>query len=49
MSTILGEVHTDFVVDGEAFGRPVGLAMDIKDNLLIADDVGNRVWRVRHK
>ncbi|MEI8117960.1 MAG: sorbosone dehydrogenase family protein [Methylophilaceae bacterium] len=43
------DIVTDFVVDGDAYGRPVGLAIDSKDNLLIADDVGNRVWRVRHK
>jgi hypothetical protein len=27
-------------------GRPVGLAFDSKGALLIADDVGNAVWRV---
>ena len=30
----------------EAKGRPVGVAMDASDALLIADDVGNAVWRV---
>jgi glucose/arabinose dehydrogenase len=29
-----------------AHGRPVGLAIDRTGALLIADDVGNRVWRV---
>jgi glucose/arabinose dehydrogenase len=32
--------------DGKARGRPVGLAIDKTGALLIADDVGNTVWRV---
>jgi glucose/arabinose dehydrogenase len=32
--------------DGEARGRPVGVAIDNSGALLIADDVGNTVWRV---
>ena len=32
--------------DGQARGRPVGLAVDKSGALLIADDVGNTVWRV---
>jgi glucose/arabinose dehydrogenase len=32
--------------DGQAQGRPVGVATDGKGALLIADDVGNIVWRV---
>jgi hypothetical protein len=32
--------------DGEARGRPVGVAIDAKGALLVADDVGNVVWRV---
>jgi glucose/arabinose dehydrogenase len=32
--------------DGHAHGRPVGLALDKNGALLIADDVGNTVWRV---
>jgi glucose/arabinose dehydrogenase len=32
--------------DGHAHGRPVGLALDKSGALLIADDVGNTVWRV---
>ena len=32
--------------DKEAFGRPVGVAVDSKGAILIADDVGNRIWRV---
>lgn len=31
---------------GEAFGRPVGVALDNKGALLVADDVGNAIWRV---
>jgi hypothetical protein len=32
--------------DGEAYGRPVGVAIDKRGGLLVADDVGNIVWRV---
>ena len=32
--------------DGNAYGRPVGVAIDKKGALLVADDVGNVVWRV---
>jgi glucose/arabinose dehydrogenase len=32
--------------DGKAYGRPVGVAMDGKGALLVADDVGNTIWRV---
>jgi glucose/arabinose dehydrogenase len=32
--------------DEHALGRPVGVAMDKRHALLVADDVGNRVWRV---
>jgi glucose/arabinose dehydrogenase len=32
--------------DGQARGRPVGVAVDRSGALLIADDVGNTVWRV---
>jgi glucose/arabinose dehydrogenase len=31
---------------GEAMGRPVGVVMDATGALLVADDVGNTVWRV---
>ena len=41
------DVVTDFLdADGKARGRPVGLAVDKTGALLIADDVGNTVWRV---
>ena len=33
--------------EGEAYGRPVGVAVDKRGALLVADDVGNVVWRVR--
>ncbi len=32
--------------DGNARGRPVGVSLDERGGLLIADDVGNSVWRV---
>jgi glucose/arabinose dehydrogenase len=32
--------------DGKAWGRPVGVALDARGALLVADDVGNAVWRV---
>ena len=32
--------------DGEARGRPVGVAIDRRGALLVADDVGDTVWRV---
>jgi glucose/arabinose dehydrogenase len=41
------DVLTGFVDDhGRAMGRPVGVAMDKTGALLLADDVGNTVWRV---
>ena len=42
------EVLTGFVSSrGEAWGRPVGVTIDGRGALLVADDVGNTVWRVR--
>ena len=35
--------------DGEAQGRPVGLAVDATGALLVADDVGNTIWRVTRR
>lgn len=32
--------------DEKAMGRPVGVAIDKQGDLLVADDVGNKVWRV---
>ena len=41
------DVVTGFLsAGGEAFGRPVGVALDRSGALLVADDVGNVVWRV---
>jgi glucose/arabinose dehydrogenase len=41
------DVLTGFLNDnGEAQGRPVGVRIDRQGALLVADDVGNTVWRV---
>ena len=41
------DVLTGFVKEnGDAMGRPVGVAVDKHGALLVADDVGNTVWRV---
>lgn len=41
------DVLTGFLdEDGQARGRPVGLAVDARGGLLVADDVGNVIWRV---
>jgi glucose/arabinose dehydrogenase len=41
------DVLTGFLSkDEQAQGRPVGVAIDKRGGLLVADDVGNRVWRV---
>ena len=32
--------------EGNAYGRPVGVAFDKQGALLVADDVGNIIWRV---
>jgi glucose/arabinose dehydrogenase len=41
------EVLTGFLDHkGNALGRPVGVALDKHGALLVADDVGNTVWRV---
>ena len=41
------DVVTGFLSnDNHARGRPVGLAIDNKGALLIADDLGNTIWRV---
>jgi glucose/arabinose dehydrogenase len=34
---------------GQARGRPVGVAVDKRGALLVADDVGNAIWRVTPK
>ena len=41
------DVLTGFLnADGEAQGRPVGVSIDRQGALLVADDVGNTIWRV---
>ncbi|MGC4080132.1 MAG: sorbosone dehydrogenase family protein [Rubrivivax sp.] len=41
------DVLTGFLdAEGQARGRPVGVAVDRHGALLVADDVGNTVWRV---
>lgn len=41
------DVLTGFLsADGDAYGRPVGVAIDARGALLVADDVGNVIWRV---
>jgi len=43
------DVLTGFVSDDEkAFGRPVGVEIARDGSLLVADDVGNAIWRVTH-
>lgn len=41
------DVLTGFVnAKDEAYGRPVGVVVDKAGALLVADDVGNKIWRV---
>lgn len=41
------DVLTGFLNEtNEAQGRPVGVLIDQRGGLLVADDVGNRIWRV---
>lgn len=41
------DILTGFLnAQGEALGRPVGVATDRSGALLVADDVGNAIWRV---
>jgi glucose/arabinose dehydrogenase len=39
-------VLTGFLENGNSYGRPVGVMFDSTGALLVADDVGNTVWRV---
>ncbi len=42
------DILTGFVgEEGDAHGRPVGLTTDKTGALLVADDVGNTIWRVQ--
>jgi hypothetical protein len=44
------DVLTGFLSEeGNALGRPVGVAIDKQGALLVADDVGNIIWRVTKK
>ena len=43
------KVLTGFLEDGKARGRPVGVALDRTGALLVADDVGNVVWRATRR
>lgn len=41
------DILTGFVDgSGDAMGRPVGVVVDNQGGLLVADDVGNTIWRV---
>lgn len=41
------DILTGFLsTDDKAYGRPVGVAIDRTGALLVADDVGNKIWRV---
>jgi glucose/arabinose dehydrogenase len=37
---------TGFQADGKTFGRPVGVTVDPRGALIVADDLSNTVWRV---
>ena len=37
---------TGFQADGKTMGRPVGVTVDPKGALIVADDLSNTVWRV---
>lgn len=44
------DVLTGFLsANGEALGRPVGVAVDKAGGVLVADDVGNVIWRLTAK
>jgi glucose/arabinose dehydrogenase len=37
---------TGFMKDGKTFGRPVGVTVDPRGALIVADDLSNTIWRV---
>ncbi len=37
---------TGFQADGDTFGRPVGVSVDPRGALIVADDLANIIWRV---
>jgi glucose/arabinose dehydrogenase len=43
------DVLTGFIAGDEALGRPVGVEIAGDGSLLVADDIGNAVWRVSAK
>ncbi|GAA4854620.1 sorbosone dehydrogenase family protein [Luteimonas vadosa] len=43
MEDVLGSFVNE---EGQARGRPVGVAIDARGGVLVADDVGNAVWRL---
>lgn len=44
------DVLTGFLTDqGKSRGRPVGVVIDKRGGLLVADDAGNAIWRVTAK
>jgi glucose/arabinose dehydrogenase len=40
------DVVTGFQANGKTFGRPVGVTVDPRGALLVADDLSNTLWRV---
>ncbi len=40
------DILSGFISAGKAYGRPVGVQIAHDGSLLVADDVGNRIWRV---
>ena len=40
------DVVTGFQANGKTFGRPVGVTVDPRGALIIADDLSNTIWRV---
>lgn len=40
------DVVTAFQADGKTFGRPVGVTVDPRGALIVADDLSNTIWRM---
>jgi glucose/arabinose dehydrogenase len=40
------DVVTGFQADGKTFGRPVGVTVDPRGALVVADDLSNTIWRM---
>jgi len=40
------DVVTGFQADGKTFGRPVGVTVDPRGALIVADDLSNTIWRI---